>query len=104
MHMSSMEKNIVEGSQSLTSLFWGVRAVFLFLEGVLQSWAWSTGTGAEMGPPKRGEDSVIAQLGGLISWGYHSQMIQMIDFCSRNQNEPLSKTTVCARTFLMALP
>lgn len=56
MHMSSMEKNIVEGSQSLTPLFWGFRAVFLVLEGVLQSWTWSTGTEAQMGPPKRGED------------------------------------------------
>lgn len=28
-----------------------------------------------------------------------SQMTQMMDFCSRKQNEPLIKTTVCAMTF-----
>lgn len=57
MHMSSMEKNIVGGSQSLLPLFLGCRGVFLFLKGVLQSWTCSVGTGAEMGLPKRGEDT-----------------------------------------------
>lgn len=55
--MSSMEKNIVGGSESLLSLFLGCRGVFLVLEGVLQSWTCYVGTGAEMGIPKRGEDT-----------------------------------------------
>lgn len=62
MHMSSMEKSIVECSQSLLPLYLGFRSVFLVLEGVLQSWTWSIGTGAEMSPPKRVEDSVMALL------------------------------------------
>jgi len=52
-----MEKCIVAHSQSLLPLFPEQRGIFLGLEGVLQSWAHSLGTGAETGPPKRGEDS-----------------------------------------------
>lgn len=100
MHVSSMEKNIAEGSQSLLPLFLGFRGVFLVLEGVLQSWTWSMGTGAETGPPKRGEDSLMALLrSDIFGLPLLSQMIQVVDFCSRKQNEPLSKTTVCAMTF-----
>lgn len=55
--MSSMEKYVVAHSQSLLPLFSGHRGVFLDLVGVLQSWAHSLGTGVEILPPRRGEDT-----------------------------------------------
>lgn len=58
------------------------------------------GTGAEMSPPKREEDSHgPAVRTDILVLPLLSQMIQIMDSCFRNQNEPLSKTTVCARTF-----
>lgn len=59
--MSSMEKNIVGGSESLLSLFLGCRGVFLVLEGVLQSWTCYVGTGAEMGLPKREDTGPVPE-------------------------------------------
>lgn len=92
-----MENNIVEGSKSLLPLFLWFRSVFLVLEELdMVHGDWGRNEPSKErgrvchGPAVRTDILVLPLL---------SQMIQMMDFCFRNQNGPLSKTTVCARTF-----
>lgn len=102
MHVSSMEKNIVESCQSLSPLYLGFRGVFLGLEGVLEAELDMVhGDWGRNGPSKERGRLCHGPAGrsDILGLPLLSQMIRMMDFYSRNQNEPLSKTTVCARTF-----